>query len=106
MTEIWLQSLSHLGLVPFRADGGGTGVMPGLIGLLQANETIKVLSAIGESLDVRLLLWMACPRVSLRCLCSGDPIALPSQPRWTMGRSVASRILAVLRERQACEAFP
>ena len=34
MIEIWLQSLSPLGLVPSRADGGGTGVMPGLIGLL------------------------------------------------------------------------
>ena len=56
MTEIGLQSLSPLGLVPFRADGGGTGVMPGLIGLLQATETIKVLSAIGESLEVNL--WM------------------------------------------------
>ena len=44
------------GLVPSCADGGVVGVMPGLIGLLQATETIKVLTGIGTSLDGRLLL--------------------------------------------------
>ena len=44
------------GLVPSCADGGVVGVMPGLIGLLQATETIKVLAGIGTSLDGRLLL--------------------------------------------------
>ena len=44
------------GLVPSCADGGVVGVMPGLIGLLQATETIKLLAGIGESLDGRLLL--------------------------------------------------
>ena len=45
-----------LGLVPSCADGGVVGVMPGLIGLLQATETIKLLAGLGESLDGRLLL--------------------------------------------------
>ena len=44
------------GLVPSCADGGVVGVMPGLIGLIQATETIKLLTGIGESLDGRLLL--------------------------------------------------
>ena len=44
------------GLVPSCSDGGVVGVMPGLIGLLQATETIKLLAGIGESLDGRLLL--------------------------------------------------
>mgnify|MGYP005713976283 FL=1 len=44
------------GLVPSCADGGVVGVLPGLIGLLQATETIKLLAGIGESLDGRLLL--------------------------------------------------
>ena len=44
------------GLVPSCADGGVVGVMPGLIGLLQATETIKLLAGLGESLDGRLLL--------------------------------------------------
>ncbi|KZR89338.1 molybdopterin-synthase adenylyltransferase MoeB [Synechococcus sp. MIT S9508] len=44
------------GLVPSCSDGGVVGVMPGLIGLLQATETIKLLAGLGESLDGRLLL--------------------------------------------------
>jgi len=44
------------GLVPSCADGGVVGVMPGLIGLLQATETIKLLAGLGECLDGRLLL--------------------------------------------------
>ena len=44
------------GLVPSCADGGVMGVMPGLIGLIQATEVIKVLAEIGDPLDGRLLL--------------------------------------------------
>ncbi len=44
------------GLVPSCADGGVMGVMPGLIGLIQATEVIKLLAGIGEPLDGRLLL--------------------------------------------------
>ena len=43
-------------LVPSCADGGVMGVMPGLIGLIQATEVIKLLAEIGEPLDGRLLL--------------------------------------------------
>lgn len=43
-------------LVPSCADGGVMGVMPGLIGLIQATEVIKVLAEIGDPLDGRLLL--------------------------------------------------
>ena len=44
------------GLVPSCAQGGVLGVMPGLIGLLQATETIKLITGIGKPLDGRLLL--------------------------------------------------
>ncbi|MEB3159098.1 MAG: molybdopterin-synthase adenylyltransferase MoeB [Synechococcus sp.] len=44
------------GLVPSCAQGGVLGVMPGLIGILQATEAIKVITGIGRSLDGRLLL--------------------------------------------------
>lgn len=44
------------GLVPSCAQGGVLGVMPGLIGILQATEAIKVITGIGASLDGRLLL--------------------------------------------------
>jgi len=44
------------GLVPSCAEGGVLGVLPGLIGTIQANETVKLLLGLGESLLGRLLL--------------------------------------------------
>jgi adenylyltransferase/sulfurtransferase len=44
------------GSVPSCAEGGVLGVLPGLIGTIQATETIKLLLGIGESLAGRLLL--------------------------------------------------
>jgi sulfur-carrier protein adenylyltransferase/sulfurtransferase len=47
------------GLVPSCAEGGVLGVLPGIIGSLQAMETIKLLMGRGESLVGRLLLFDA-----------------------------------------------
>jgi molybdopterin/thiamine biosynthesis adenylyltransferase/rhodanese-related sulfurtransferase len=47
------------GMVPSCADGGVLGVLPGVIGALQATETIKSLLGIGETLAGRLLLFNA-----------------------------------------------
>lgn len=47
------------GTVPNCAEGGVLGVLPGLIGTMQACEAIKVITGIGESLSGRLLLWNA-----------------------------------------------
>jgi sulfur-carrier protein adenylyltransferase/sulfurtransferase len=44
------------GLVPSCAEGGVLGVLPGLIGTIQATEAIKLILGIGESLVGRLLL--------------------------------------------------
>jgi sulfur-carrier protein adenylyltransferase/sulfurtransferase len=44
------------GLVPSCAEGGVLGVLPGLIGTIQATETIKLLLGTGEPLVGRLLL--------------------------------------------------
>lgn len=44
------------GLVPTCSDGGVLGVLPGIIGSLQANEAIKVLLGIGEIASGKLLL--------------------------------------------------
>lgn len=44
------------GLVPSCAEGGVIGVLPGILGSLQANEVIKVLSGVGEPLAGRLFL--------------------------------------------------
>ncbi|WP_448543418.1 molybdopterin-synthase adenylyltransferase MoeB [Roseiflexus sp.] len=47
------------GLVPSCAEGGVLGVLPGVIGTIQATEAIKLLSGIGEPLIGRLLLYDA-----------------------------------------------
>jgi molybdopterin/thiamine biosynthesis adenylyltransferase/rhodanese-related sulfurtransferase len=47
------------GLVPSCAEGGVLGVLPGIIGSLQAMETIKLLIGSGEPLIGRLLLFDA-----------------------------------------------
>ena len=44
------------GLVPSCAEGGVLGVLPGLVGTIQATETIKLILGIGEPLVGRLLL--------------------------------------------------
>jgi len=46
-------------LVPSCAEGGVLGVLPGLIGIVQATETIKILLGVGEPLIGRLLLYDA-----------------------------------------------
>ena len=43
------------GLVPSCAEGGVLGVLPGLIGTMQATEAIKLITGIGEPLLGRLL---------------------------------------------------
>jgi adenylyltransferase/sulfurtransferase len=47
------------GMVPSCAEGGVLGVLPGIIGTIQANETIKVILGTGTTLSGRLLLYNA-----------------------------------------------
>ena len=47
------------GLVPSCAEGGVLGVLPGLIGTIQATETLKILLGVGTTLSGRLLLFDA-----------------------------------------------
>ena len=47
------------GLVPSCAEGGVLGVLPGIIGSLQAMETIKLILGRGDSLEGRLVLFDA-----------------------------------------------
>jgi len=44
------------GLVPSCAEGGVLGILPGLVGVMQATETIKLILGAGEPLIGRLLL--------------------------------------------------
>ena len=47
------------GLVPSCAEGGVIGILPGIVGLIQANEVVKLILGKGESLVGRLLLFDA-----------------------------------------------
>jgi adenylyltransferase/sulfurtransferase len=47
------------GLVPSCAEGGVLGVLPGVIGTIQATEAIKLITGIGEPLIGRLMLYDA-----------------------------------------------
>ncbi|HEY2456183.1 MAG TPA: molybdopterin-synthase adenylyltransferase MoeB [Candidatus Acidoferrum sp.] len=69
------------GLVPSCAEGGVLGVLPGIVGSLQAMETIKLILGRGDSLAGRLLLFDALAlkfrelklRKNLNCpMCSED----------------------------------
>ncbi len=44
------------GLVPSCAEGGVLGILPGLVGVMQATEVIKLILGVGEPLAGRLLL--------------------------------------------------
>jgi molybdopterin/thiamine biosynthesis adenylyltransferase/rhodanese-related sulfurtransferase len=47
------------GLVPSCAEGGVLGILPGVIGLIQATETVKLILGIGQTLVGRLMLYDA-----------------------------------------------
>lgn len=47
------------GLVPSCAEGGVLGILPGVIGVIQATETVKIILGVGTTLNGRLLLYNA-----------------------------------------------
>lgn len=47
------------GLVPSCAEGGVLGVLPGVIGCIQANEVIKIILGVGRTLSGRMLSYDA-----------------------------------------------
>jgi molybdopterin/thiamine biosynthesis adenylyltransferase len=47
------------GMAPSCAEGGVLGILPGIIGVVQANETVKLILKIGDTLAGRLLMYDA-----------------------------------------------
>ena len=47
------------GMVPSCAEGGVLGILPGMIGIIQATETVKIITKKGNTLSGRLLLYDA-----------------------------------------------
>ena len=45
------------GMVPSCAEGGVLGILPGMIGVIQATETVKIIIGKGRTLNGRLLLY-------------------------------------------------
>lgn len=66
------------GLVPSCAEGGVLGVLPGVIGTLQATEVIKILTGIGTTLKGRLLLYNALD-LTFRT------VKIRRNPKWEIG---------------------
>jgi len=61
------------GTVPNCAEAGVLGVLPGLIGTIQATEVIKVLTGLGEPLSGRLLLWNSLTMTARTLRFAADP---------------------------------
>jgi adenylyltransferase/sulfurtransferase len=98
-------------LIPNCADGGVLGVLPGLIGTIQATEAIKLIAGIGEPLVGRLLLYDAltmrvrqitlardldCPvcsdRATIRELVAYEPAC--ERPARSLGEMTANQLRA------------
>lgn len=60
-------------LVPNCAEGGVLGVLPGIIGSMQANEAIKVLAEVGAPLDGKLFLFDAATLFSRTITIKNNP---------------------------------
>lgn len=65
------------GLVPSCAEGGVLGILPGLIGTIQATETVKILLDQGTTLSGRLLLYDALNMSFRELKLRRDPDAKP-----------------------------
>ncbi len=65
------------GLVPSCAEGGVLGILPGVIGVIQATETVKILLGKGTSLSGRLLLYDALNMRFRELKLRKDPSAKP-----------------------------
>jgi sulfur-carrier protein adenylyltransferase/sulfurtransferase len=61
------------GLVPSCAEAGVFGVLPGIVGTIQATETIKLILGIGETLVGRLLVYDAMRMAFRELKVSKDP---------------------------------
>ena len=88
------------GLVPSCAEGGVLGILPGLVGIIQATEVIKLILGIGDPLTGRLLLVDALG-MNFRTLKLRKN---PELPRLRNARDQgADRLRPVLRHREAEE---
>jgi adenylyltransferase/sulfurtransferase len=67
------------GLVPSCAEGGVLGILPGVIGLIQATEVVKLILGEGETLKGRLMLYDALAMKFRELKLRRDPDCPPGQ---------------------------
>lgn len=68
------------GLVPSCAEGGVLGILPGVIGLIQATEVVKLILGQGETLQGRLMLYDALAMKFRELKLRRDPACPPGEP--------------------------
>ena len=76
------------GVVPSCAEGGVLGILPGLLGVIQATETIKLILGAGESLVGRLLLVDALGMTFRQLRLRKDPACVVCGPNPTVTRLI------------------
>ena len=91
------------GLVPSCAEGGVLGILPGLVGVIQATETVKLLTGIGEPLVGRLLLVDA---LSMHFRIRAAPPAARARSRTSSTTSSSAGSAARRTRRRACPRSP
>src|SRR5450432_2287296 len=80
------------GLVPSCAEGGVLGVLPGIIGSLQALETLKIILGIGDPMIGRFMLFDALELRWQELKVRKDPDCAICGDRPTITRLVDSRL--------------
>ncbi len=60
-------------LIPSCSEAGVMGVLPGIIGIIQATEAIKIITGIGNTLSGRLLIFNALEMAFKELSLGGDP---------------------------------
>src|SRR3954463_12651296 len=76
------------GLVPSCAEGGVLGILPGLVGVMQATEVIKLILGSGDSLIGRLLLFDALSMTFRTLKARKDPACPVCGPHPTITRLI------------------
>jgi len=89
------------GLVPSCAEAGVFGVLPGIVGTIQATETIKLVLGVGETLAGRLLVYDAMRMAFRELKVPKDPDCPVCGPRPTVRELIDYEAFCGLKEAEA-----